>query len=73
MRDIYSEKVILFALMMDNATWCLRRRVIGPSAWVKQAAVVKRNYDIPLGVIEQQAFRADPRAYQELVDTALAA
>ena len=66
MRDIYSERVILFGLMMDNTTWCVRHGIVQPSAWVKQAIVVQRQYDIPRGIVEQQAFRVHPEAYQAL-------
>ena len=66
MRDIYSERVILFGLMMENTTWCVQHGVVKPSAWIKQADVVQKRYDIPRGIIEQQAFRVHPEVYKAL-------
>ena len=66
MRDIYSEKVILFALAMEGPTTWLKKGDIDASAWAKQAVVVRERYDIPLGIIEQQAWRAHPDAYAAL-------
>lgn len=59
-RDIYSEKVVLFHLAMEGPTTWTRRGELTPEAWGQQATVVARRYDIPPGIIEQQAFKALP-------------
>ena len=66
MRDIYSEKVILFALAMEGPTTWLKRGELSPQAWAAQATVIRKRYDIPFGIIEQQAWRAHPDAYTAL-------
>ena len=66
MRDIYSERVILFALAMEGPSTWVGRGEMSPSDWASQAVIVQQRYDIPRGIVEQQAFRVHPEAYQAL-------
>ena len=73
MRDIYSEKVLLFALAMEGPTTWVQQSKLSPVSWADQAAVVAQRYRIPAGIVRQQAFRVSPIAHDELIDVEIAA
>ena len=60
MRDIFSEKIVLFTLAMEGPSKWVAEGNLSPEDWGKQATVVARRYNIPPGIIEQQAFKSLP-------------